>query len=717
MSDELDRTLTEQIGRELGKRSAKVLGGLLQQDQYVAEVVSIAYETATIQIHDHERRKVGGIPALSFLVASRLSPPFETIDGGDEDSCVILLRVMDATELPNSREAEGIRVETARSVSGEIDRHWDSDSAMDADTRMLLGYAGVKCRILGTFFLEVDPQVRGDVALRFGSDISNYYPNRGLKVYKPTGSALKSIVNYVRSADLADMPSTASVEMGVVRYASTNRPERKIDVPVRMYPADLLTQKTAVFGMTRVGKSNTMKIIAQAVYRLRSGSVSEVATGGVDESDPLRVGQLIFDTNGEYANENVQDAGALKNVWRVPDGEQTDDERINEVATYGIVPHPQDPHRRLMRLNFHREADLQTGKEIIDDLTAGDSTKYISNFRDVRFEAPANDDHSAVTRHERRVLCYRVLLHKAGFVSHEDMSPSTKSSTGQPLFGHRLLDAMRSSPDETRQGEYESAASTLMSTRPTWPQLEQALRALRDFVRDGAKSGYQEFNTAYAARSETGSWADDALLKILEMFHYPNGSRLVGRALDYHSAEVSSDYADDIYNDLLSGKLVVVDASTGEPRLNQESADRIMWRIFRGNQEVFRAGDTPPDILIYVEEAHNQLPSEKEADLNNVWVRTAKEGAKFRIGMVYATQEVSTIQRNILKNTANWFIGHLNNTDETRELRKCRVGGGAPRGRWPPSAAQTVRAVFPHTAFTKTLAHGRDRWKESDRQG
>src|SRR3954452_23895387 len=38
-------------------------------------------------------------------------------------------------------------------------------------------------------------------------------------------------------------------------------------------------------------------------------------------------------------------------------------------------------------------------------------------------------------------------------------------------------------------------------------------------------------------------------------------------------------------------------------------------------------------------------------------------------------------------------------------LHRCRVGGGA-LARWPPSAAQSVRAVFPHTAFTKTRSSG-----------
>jgi hypothetical protein len=44
-----------------------------------------------------------------------------------------------------------------------------------------------------------------------------------------------------------------------------------------------------------------------------------------------------------------------------------------------------------------------------------------------------------------------------------------------------------------------------------------------------------------------------------------------------------------------------------------------------------------------------------------------------------------------------------------------RVGGGA-LSRWPPSAAQTVHPVFPHTAFTKIPASG-VRLKELGQRG
>jgi hypothetical protein len=220
--------------------------------------------------------------------------------------------------------------------------------------------------------------------------------------------------------------------------------------------------------------------------------------------------------------------------------------------------------------------------------------------------------------------------------------------------------------------DYQSAAAIFSSATPTLDQLSTAFEALDKFIRD-RDSGYTAFESTYINRPGGSGyrWADEDLKKIIGIFQYPNGTRKIGKAIEQHSADTKEDYSLDIYNHLLDGKLVIIDQSTGDPELNESSARRIITQIFRGQQEQFIQGKQDiPHLLVYLEEAHNLLPDGSERNLKDIWVRTAKEGAKLRIGLVYTTQEVSSIQKNILKNTANWFISHLNNTDETKELCK-----------------------------------------------
>ncbi|MGA9750204.1 MAG: DUF87 domain-containing protein [Acidobacteriota bacterium] len=291
--------------------ASRVLTSLVEDGAYVGEVYSLGYDEALVQIHDFHRQRVGGIPALSFLIATRVGPG-SLADVREEDASIVLLRVLDKADLPNADEALRVRVETAQRVSGEVDRHWDDRAVMDPTTHNLLSYAGVRCRVLGTYYMvNTGSDSAPTFRLFFGSDLSNYYPNRGLKVFKPRGTVLEAIVNF-RDPRLAVSPDDGHVPVGKVRYASSDRPFQGIDgVPVQLTPTNLLGQKTALFGMTRTGKSNTTKIVLKSIFALRWGH------------NPVRIGQVVFDPNGEYANENEQDSGghglnaeAIKNVWK-----------------------------------------------------------------------------------------------------------------------------------------------------------------------------------------------------------------------------------------------------------------------------------------------------------------------------------------------------------------------------------------------------------------
>ncbi len=177
----------------------------------------------------------------------------------------------------------------------------DHLDGIEAITHDVLQYSGLNCRILGTFF-------ESDGRLRFGADAEDFQSVSHLRVYKPTDQALRMIVNYVdpRREEKAEQDARAmgfaappaSFEVGHVRYTSTTRLQAASAlVPVAIHPVDFLSRRTAVLGMTRTGKSNTVKT-----------TVAAVQMAGLRAS--VRIGQIIFDMNGEYANANGQDDGS-----------------------------------------------------------------------------------------------------------------------------------------------------------------------------------------------------------------------------------------------------------------------------------------------------------------------------------------------------------------------------------------------------------------------
>ena len=69
---EIEKFALEQKEKALLDFTNKWFKEHIQETQYVGRVYSISYESALVQIHDYHRRQVGGIPSLSFLIATRI---------------------------------------------------------------------------------------------------------------------------------------------------------------------------------------------------------------------------------------------------------------------------------------------------------------------------------------------------------------------------------------------------------------------------------------------------------------------------------------------------------------------------------------------------------------------------------------------------------------------------------------------------------------------
>ncbi|MCY4393083.1 MAG: DUF87 domain-containing protein [Chloroflexi bacterium] len=649
----IEHDVTREDSSEQAAAAARVIRALLDSDCLIGDLIRMDFGEAHVLVHDALRQQVGGVPHGCLLLAARAQGPVDgSAEAGEGIPSLLLLRVLGSSTLPNDIEMQQARFQAGQRASDSSD-NWDENQNTDQFTLNQMRFAGLHCSILGTFRMVTDSE-SGKWRLAFGSDIDNFYAGQGMKVYKPVGEALERIVNFTTDG----ASESGRVRIGELRYAAALDASRPESVPVLMSTHDVVAQRTALFGMTRTGKSNTVKTLARAVFELR-----------LDGERRERVAQLIIDPNGEYANDNPQDDGCLRNVRFLLGAD------LEDVVTYGLTPHPNDPERRITRMNFFGPElpqqppasvqelsrtlrSLEMGKQLIDDRLATEAAGYIAAFRSTDLSAPPGiADHSEYKRYWRAVFIYQCILADAGFERpRTDVSVGTESGR---LFSREVIEGAGGLAE--RNG------------RVTWDAAIDFCKRLREWLASGDGTN---FNARYRTGHDGRNWSDDRLSGLLRIFENTRGVQAVRECREWHDPQRNTDYTDEIVADLAEGKLVILDQALGDPVMNEQSAERIMRAIFARQQQRFtnpvKGQDgsylDPDPVIIYVEEAHTVLPRGSEDDTRNIWARTAKEGAKFNIGLVYSTQEPSSVQRNILRNTENWFLSHLNSTGETREL-------------------------------------------------
>ena len=580
--------------------------------RFVGYVLELGYDTAKIITSDPYKLAVGGIPRGSFLTMTPVSaanaPPHFT-----------LLRVTGVSPTPLSNQVQQTYFELHKKSMPELDRWTQSE----------LQWGALDCDVLGMFYADPTNMQR----LAFSGDVNNVVSAHRYKVFSPDEALLKVVVNgTVKPEQQFEIGRLRTMECGLSSNGGAS------NIPVNISIRDFRGCRTAMFGKTRLGKSNVVKLIAQGILESTKSDNS--------------IGQLIFDINGEYANDNPQDGNkSIRSAYE------------SRCQVYALTKRAATPSKPL-RLNFYEKPESCI--EIIASMLEQDNkmSNYVRSFANVKLpsiESIATMGPDEKTRPIRKIQMYWAILKKAGFQADETRLRSkglTSRNTKHfdPHFNKDL-----------RTAAYQGVRNTPPPGEPqSLDELVSELEVITQFRRENPNDpSLQSGNKAMFD-------ADDAAL--LEFLSPASGSgpTILRGYMAYHASD-AGDFIADILALLDAGKTVILDLGNATDQIRRYFADMLSKAVF-GHQEQKFVGNNLAGhfVQLYFEEAHNLFPPESK-DLTGVYARFAKEGAKFHIGMVYSTQSPSTINSELLAQTENFFVGHLSSQDETRSLSRVQI--------------------------------------------
>ncbi|MFO7997188.1 MAG: DUF87 domain-containing protein [Dehalococcoidia bacterium] len=579
-----------------------------QDMRFVGYVLDIGYDTVTIITSDPYKLAVGGVPRNSLLIMvpanyDRLPPHFT------------LLRVLEAAPTPLSKEVQQTYFELQKKSMPELDVFTQSE----------LQWGALKTGVLGMFYPCPDEGKLGEV--EFAGDLNNFVSAHKYLVYSPNDELLNLITNSMVPTDNRFI--IGDLRLTECRLPLPDKPQPK--VPVLLSTKDFMGTRTAMFGKTRLGKSNVVKLIAQSLI----------------ETTKLtnNVGQLIFDINGEYSNDNPQDdSSSLKSVY--PD----------RCVVYALTK-KEGTDSKPLRLDFYENPD--SSHNIIATLLreAGrDLSIYVSSFLSVdipSIESLKELGPSEERRARRKLLMYWAVLHRAGYPANMtklrslmSLNPEFNQDVRRSIYKvNSIDDCPRIDSLDALATELELCAevdrfSKLKSSTPDKDLFDADDRAMLGFLRPASSTS-----------------AGPKLIQGFRKYHDPNAGDFVEEIIDY----------------LDRGKTVIIDLGNAPPEVTTYFSVHLSKAMFHNQVDKFSNNRLGGQYLqLYFEEAHNLFPA-GERDEIDIYRRLAKEGAKYNIGMVYSTQSPTTISSDLLAQTENFFVAHLASQDDVNRLSKVNI--------------------------------------------
>lgn len=590
--------LEQERNNEIGKHYDKL--------RFVGYVLDIGYETVTIITSDPFKTAVGGVPrnSLLIMVPANLDglPPHFT-----------LLRVLQAAATPLASEVQQTYFELQKKSMPEL----------DVFTQAELQWGALRTGVLGMFYSHPEK----DNEVEFSGDLNNFVSAHKYRVYAPTDNLLDLIVNSL-------VPEKSRFDIGELRMTENRLPLPGNSLPkvnISVTADDFKGTRTALFGKTRLGKSNIVKLIAESIISTTS-----------DSRDSDKVGQVIFDSDGEYANDNPQDGStSLASAYK------------NKCKVYAITQKPSTPSKPL-KLDFYAQphASLPVLRTLLQ--AAGkDSSNYVGSFLSVDLpdvSTIADLPPGERLRPKRKVLIYWSILRRAGYPA--DIQKLREIIDLNPEFS-----------DQVRRQIYQSGPPPqILGLDGLARELELVAEANRAQPLSSSGSGKRLFDPE-----------DEALLGMLKPVGTTStGPRLLQPFTKYHSKK-SGDFVTNIISEIDQGSTIILDLGNAAPELMSYFSAYLSREIFHHQVDKFSNNKLERNyVQLYFEEAQNLFPINKPHE-NPIYQRLAKEGAKYHIGMVYSTQSVTTIDKDLLAQTENFFIAHMSSQDEVNALAKVNI--------------------------------------------